>query len=66
MRKFSVREVDNETLEEELSDNHTIEGLSVEKEGTVQNIYVTEDDYGLFHGNGPYYYAYFYHVSDSD
>ena len=41
------REVDNETLEEE-ADDQTIGRLSVEQEGIVQNIYLTEDDYGLF------------------
>ena len=38
------RQVDNEILEGE-TDNQATEGLSVEQEGIVQNIYVTEDDY---------------------
>ena len=59
------REVDNETLEEE-ADNQTIEGLSVEQEGIVENIHVTEDDYGLFWENGPHYYPYYDHISDGD
>ena len=40
MGNFFCREVDNETPEEE-AENQTIEGLSVEHEDIVQNIYVT-------------------------
>ena len=44
----------------------TMERLPVEQEDIVKNMDVTEDNYGQSWKNGPYYYLYYDHISDSD